>query len=207
MYFTVILLLLGKESQASHHVQNKHNDDPKYSGLKKEFGLFTAVCAIINMVLGSGLFYTPSIILSHIGSFGLSISLWIAGGVVTLCGALCYLEFALMVKKSGSTYIYIKEAYSFGRRKPWMEQFGSFCAFVIAWTNVIILQPLSYAIGALAFGAYVCKPFFINCEHTPTFPVKLIALSLSSKLVFSLRSLCYYASYSYHYGVELIPTY
>ncbi len=138
-----------------NQVRLKACEDAKYSGLKKEFGLFTAVCAVVNMVLGSGLFYTPSIILSHTGSFGLSISLWIAGGVVTLCGALCYLEFALMVKKSGSTYIYIKEAYSFGRRKPWMEQFGSFCAFVVAWTNVIILQPLAHAGAALAFGMYV----------------------------------------------------
>ena len=172
---------VDKVGQSSCHVQKQHNADSQYSGLKKEFGLFTAVSAVVNMVLGSGLFYTPSIILSHTGSFGLSICLWVAGGVVSLCGALCYLEFALMVKKSGSTYIYIKEAYSFGRKKPWMEQFGSFCGFVVAWTNVIILQPLSHAVGALAFGMYVCRPFFTNCEQIPTLPAKFIALTLPSK--------------------------
>ncbi len=63
-----------------------------------------------------------------------------------------------------------------------MEQFGSFCAFVVAWTNVIILQPLAHAGAALAFGMYVCKPFFINCEYTPIFPAKVIALSSQSEL-------------------------
>ena len=83
-----------------------------------------------------------------------------------------------MVNKSGSTYIYIKEAYSFGRRKPWMEQFGSFCGFVVSWTNVIILQPLSNAIGAIAFAEYLCKPFFKNCDGVPQVPGKLFAINL-----------------------------
>jgi len=158
--------------------------------LRKEIGLFTGVTVILNMVLGSGLFFTPATILSHTKSFGLSIVLWLVGGLITVCGALCYLELALMVNKSGSTYIYIKEAYSFGRRKPWMEQFGSFCGFVVSWTNVIILQPLSHAIGAIAFGQYVSKPFFKNCEEVPPYPGKLIAISLTSEFVLYYKSTC-----------------
>ena len=148
--------------------------------LRKEIGLFTSVTAILNMVLGSGLLFVPATILSHAKSFGLSIVLWVAGGLVAVCGALCYLELALMVNKSGSTYIYIKEAYSFGRCKPWMEQFGSFCGFVVSWTNVIILQPLARAIGAIAFAEYLCKPFFKNCDEVPLVPGKLIAIDLQS---------------------------
>ena len=189
-YFLTFLSDAGSYLSASpaipahlHFPQKKGNERVT---LKKEIGLFTAIAAIINMVLGSGLFYTPATILSHARSFGLSITLWVVGGVISLCGALCYLELALLIKKSGSTYIYIKEAYSFGRKKPWMEQFGSFCGFAVAWTRVIILQPLVSAVGALVLGGYVCRPFFINCDKTPVYLVKLIALTLPSESIHTI---------------------
>ena len=149
--------------------------------LRKEFGLFTNIAAILNLVLGSGIFITPASILAHSKSLGLSLILWIVGGVISICGALCFLEMALMVKKSGSTYIFIKEAYSLGRRKPWMEQFGSFCGFVVAWIDIVVLQPLTFAIVALALGRYTCRPFFIECDEVPVYAVKMLALFWSSK--------------------------
>ena len=96
--------------------------------------------------------------------------------------SLCYLELSLLVKKSGSTYIYIKEAYSLGRTRPWMDTFGSLCSFVVAWTDVLILQPLSLSIVSLTIGKYVCKPFFIHCQEMPIYAVRMVALFSLSKL-------------------------
>ncbi len=152
-----------------------------FVALRKEFGLLTNVAAILNLVMGSGIFITPAIVLAQSQSLGLSLILWVVGGVIIFCGALCYLEMAHLVKKSGSTYIFIKEAYSFGRRKPWMDHFGSLCGFIVAWTDIAILQPLSSAIMALAIGHYTCRPFFINCKEVPTYGLKLTALFWISK--------------------------
>jgi len=150
--------------------------------LRKEFGLFSSVAAILNLVLGSGIFITPATVLSHSKSMGGSLILWAAGGAIAFGASLCFLEMALQVKMSGSTYIYIKEAYSFGKRKPWMEQFGSLCGFIVAWMDIAILQPLAYAILALSLGRYTCRPFYIECDQVPIHAVKLFALFWSSKL-------------------------
>jgi hypothetical protein len=70
--------------------------------------------------------------------------------------SLCYLELALMLKKSGSTFIFIKEAYSFTSSKPWMKRFGSLLGFVMLWSDAVIGQPAGAAIPFLALGRYLC---------------------------------------------------
>lgn len=170
------------------HPQHSADHGNKKVALRKELGFVGNSAVILNLVLGSGIFITPSDILRHTKSFGLSLSLWAVGGVMSLLAALCYLELALLIKKSGSTYIFIKEAYSFGRRKPWMEGLSSFCGFMVAWTNMIILQPLANAVILLALGRYMCRPFFISCNEVPIYAVKMIALFISSQLTVKTSS-------------------
>jgi len=86
-----------------------------------------------------------------------------------------------MLKKSGSTYVYIKEAYSFGHKKPWMDMCGSLLSFVFVWTDVMIGQPLGSAIILLTMGQYICRAFFIDCQDMPENAVKCFALFALSK--------------------------
>lgn len=170
--------------------------------MRKELGVISNTAAIVNLVIGSGIFITPSEILRHTRSLGLYLSLWVVGGILVILGSACYLELALLIKKSGATYIFIKEAYSFGRRKPWSEGMGSFCGFVVAWINVIILQPLAQALLLLTLGRYICRPFFISCGEVPAYAVKMFALSVSSQFTVELFvamfvSICF----PHHYNV------
>ena len=126
--------------------------------------------------MGSGVFIAPSLVLQHVGSFGFSLFLWLVGGIITTFASLCYLEMALLVKKSGSTYVYIKEAYSFGRRKTWMEGVGSMMSFLMVWTDLVIVQPLAAAIGFRSMGHYTCQLFFINSHDIPIHNAKVAAL-------------------------------
>ena len=95
----------------------------------------------------------------------------------------CYLELALLVKKSGATYIYIKEAYSFGRTKPWLEGVGSMMSFLMVWTDIMIIQPVGGGIGYLVIGRYICRPFFINCQEMPSYAVKIFGLFFLCRFV------------------------
>ena len=95
--------------------------------------------------------------------------------------SLCYLELALLIKKSGSTYIFVTEAYSFGRRKAWMAMFGSMYGFLMVWTDILIGQPVGVAVVLLAMGRYLCRPFFINCEEMPINAVKMFAMFALSR--------------------------
>ncbi|RYP20573.1 hypothetical protein DL765_002730 [Monosporascus sp. GIB2] len=60
-------------------------------------GRISLVCLILNRAIGSGIFIQPSNILFLARSTGISIVLWIAGGVLVLAIALAWLELALAV--------------------------------------------------------------------------------------------------------------
>ena len=154
--------------------------------MRKELGFVSLTALALNDILGGGVLVTPSIILEHAGSVGLSLLLWLVGGIITTLAAFCYLELALLVKKSGSSYVYIKEAYSFGRKKPWMEGIGSLLSFLMVWTDMIIVQPVAGAVSLRVIGRYICRPFFIGCEEMPTYAIKMFALVALSRSVFNM---------------------
>ena len=186
-----LFLSLSYLSVQRHEVHSDAEADPlvpstphqpvKRNFLKRELGLISTTALTLNMILGSGILITPSSILRNTGSFGLSLVLWGVGGVITYAASFCYLELALLIKKSGSTYIYIKEAYSFTRSKPWMEVCGSFLSFLLAWSDIVIGQPSAAAIAFLSLGRYTCRPFFIECDPLPMYAVKSSALFALSK--------------------------
>ena len=163
-------------SEADPLVPSTPHQPVKRNFLKRELGLISTTALTLNLILGSGILITPSSILRNTGSFGLSLVLWGVGGVITYAASFCYLELALLIKKSGSTYIYIKEAYSFTRSKPWMEVCGSLLGFLMAWTNVAIVEPLGLTIALLALGRYVflCHSH-LGRSHIFSFQVPLSA--------------------------------
>ena len=145
--------------------------------LRKELSLISGVAYIVGSIIGSGIFITPRSILENTGSFGLSLVMWVIGGLTAVAGALCYIELGTFIKKSGGDYTYILEAYSFKKRKPWLEFTGSLLAFLFTWTSVLVVRTTSLAIITMAFGRYLSRPFFIvaGCD-VPIWIVRLLAL-------------------------------
>lgn len=54
--------------------------------LKRELGLFSAVNLILGVMIGSGIFVSPSSAMEHSGSVALCIIIWIVSGVISLLG-------------------------------------------------------------------------------------------------------------------------
>ena len=150
--------------------------------LGKELTLISGVAYIVGSIIGSGIFVTPRNILENTGSFGLSLVMWVIGGLTAVAGALCYIELGTFIKKSGGDYTYILEAYSFKKRKPWLEFTGSLLAFLFTWSSVLVIRTTSLAIITMAFGRYLSRPFFIGagCDET-IWIVRLLALFAISK--------------------------
>lgn len=67
---------------------------------------------MIGSVIGSGIFLVPATILLQVrGSVGLALLVWIAGGVLSLLGALTYGELGAMNPAAGGLYVYIRDAF------------------------------------------------------------------------------------------------
>ena len=138
--------------------------------LKREIGLFSGVTIILGNIIGSGIFITPTSVFNNAGSFGMSMVIWVASGIFSLIGALCFAELGTTIDSSGAEYTYIKEA------------FGSISAFVVLWVNLIIIIPTGHMIVALTFAYYLVDPFFPDPEcPPPDLFVRIVACLVQGK--------------------------
>lgn len=69
---------------------------------RRQIGVVTASFLIFNRIIGTGIFATPSAILSLTGSVGLALFIWVAGMVISLAGTAVYLEWGTAIPK----YVY-----------------------------------------------------------------------------------------------------
>ena len=100
----------------------------------------------IGSVIGSGIFLTPGLILKQVhGSVGLSMLVWIAGGVMSLLGALTYAELAAANPEAGGLYCYIRDG------------FGRLPAFLYGWCLFLVISSASIAALARAFSRYLAE--------------------------------------------------
>jgi APA family basic amino acid/polyamine antiporter len=79
------------------------NDTPD----RRILGLVPATAIVISSMIGTGIFTTTGLMVS-MGAQGGDILLgWLIGGVIALCGALCYAEVGANFPESGGEYYYL----------------------------------------------------------------------------------------------------
>ncbi|XP_060905074.1 cystine/glutamate transporter [Labrus mixtus] len=152
-----------RSASRAHKVSNNgslQDQDQNKVGLGKKVTLLRGISIIIGTIIGAGIFISPKGILKHSGSIGMSLLVWVACGLLSLFGALCYAELGTCIKKSGGHYTYI------------MEAFGPQMAFIRLWVDLIAIRPAGMAVISLAFGQYILEPLFMPCG-IPLTAVKL----------------------------------
>ncbi|XP_063227254.1 b(0,+)-type amino acid transporter 1-like [Bacillus rossius redtenbacheri] len=135
---------------------------PEGVRLKRELGLFSAVNLIFGVMIGSGIFVSPSGALARAGSVALCLIVWLVCGLISLLGALAYAELGTVVPRSGAEYAYFLEAFS-SLHRFW----GPLVSFTCVWVYVVILRPAEVAVIILTFSEYVCQPFAPLTSHVP----------------------------------------
>ncbi|MBD1842572.1 amino acid permease [Cyanobacteria bacterium FACHB-63] len=115
------------------------------AGPKTALTVIDAVALIVGIVIGAGIFETPALVASNTGTNSTVLLAWVAGGVVSLIGALCYAELATTYPHVGGNYYYLRRAY------------GNAIAFLFAWARMMVVQTGSIALLAYVFGDYASE--------------------------------------------------
>lgn len=133
--------------------------------LKRTIGYFEGVSFIIGTIVGAGIFVSPTGVLKYsLLNVGVALIIWMACGVISLMGALCYAELGTALPFSGGEYSHIKRA------------LGSPLAFIFMWT-AMFNKPASNAARALLFAEYATQPFYGECL-APELLKKCLALTV-----------------------------
>jgi APA family basic amino acid/polyamine antiporter len=119
----------------------------------------------IGSVIGSGIFLTPGLILRQVnGSVGLSLLVWIVGGVLSLLGALTYAELAAANPEAGGLYCYIRDG------------FGRMPAFLYGWCLFLVIASGSVAALARAFTRYFVEILPLSAAGATMLSIAMIGV-------------------------------
>lgn len=109
---------------------------------RRELSLFDSICIIIGIIIGAGIYEITPIVASCLSGWEGIMSIWLAGGLLALTGALCYAELATAYPHQGGDYVYQTRAY------------GSWAGYLFGWSQLVIIRPGDIALMAFVFARY-----------------------------------------------------
>ena len=92
-----------------------------------------ATSIVVGIIIGSGIFLVPREMIAAVGSSAMVYVVWVAGGLLSLFGAMTYAEIAAGRPYYGGEYAFLREAY------------GDLVGFLYMWTFLSIAKPASLA--------------------------------------------------------------
>ncbi|WP_255702749.1 amino acid permease [Antarcticibacterium sp. 1MA-6-2] len=113
-------------------------------------GVSDAIALIVGIVIGAGIFRTPSLVAGSVESGGMMLTAWLIGGLVSLIGALCYAELTTTFPNTGGDYHFL------------MRAFGKRTAFLFAWARLSVIQTGSIALLSFIFGDYATQIYSLG---------------------------------------------
>lgn len=140
--------------------------------LERRLGLFPATNIVISNMIGAGIFTTSGLLISGLGNPLVMVILWIAGGLLALCGALSYGELGAAMPGAGGEYYFLSRLYH--------PVFG----FLSGWVSFVAGFSAPIAASALGFSEYFeravpgLQEWFIKTGAGPGVAGKVLAISV-----------------------------
>jgi hypothetical protein len=100
---------------------------------------------IVGLIIGSGIFSSPSQVNMHAGSPGAALIVWLVAGVLAWTGAASYAELGGAIPLNGGAQVYLAKI------------LGELAGFLFTWVAVLVLKPGSAAIIAIIMGEYLVR--------------------------------------------------
>ncbi|KAI9808555.1 MAG: hypothetical protein M1825_003704 [Sarcosagium campestre] len=149
--------------------------DPRAGGLaggrslerQKSLTYLNGLSLLIGLIIGSGIFSSPSQVNANAGSPGASLLVWAVAGALVWTGAASYAELGGAIPLNGGAQVYLSKI------------FGELAGFLFTWSAVCVIKPGSAAIIAIIFGEYVVKAATVgaNAGEVSAWVNKAVALA------------------------------
>ena len=123
---------------------------------------------VVASVVGSGIFLTPGAIADRLPHPGLIFAVWIAGGLLSLAGALANAELGAMFPHAGGDYVYLREA------------FHPAAGFVVGWLSFFAIYAGTVATLAAGFAESVAP--LLGLPAAAVVPLAIATVVASSAL-------------------------
>jgi amino acid transporter len=133
-----------------------------------------AIALIVGIVVGAGIFRTPSLVAASTASTTMFLATWLLGGLVSLVGALCYAELTTTFPNTGGDYHFLTRA------------FGKKLAFLFAWARLSVIQTGSIALLSFIIGDYLTQIYRLG-EYSPVWYAALVIIVLTAINIIGLR--------------------
>jgi basic amino acid/polyamine antiporter, APA family len=117
-------------------------DDETRETQRPRISVLQGVAFIVGIVVGIGIFKSPQIVAQSVTHEAAFVLIWIAGGVLTLVGALVYAELGSAYPSGGGEYHFMSRA------------LGRPVGLLFAWARITVLQTGIIAAIAFVFGDY-----------------------------------------------------
>ena len=147
--------------------------------LQRKLGLFPATNIVIANMIGAGIFTTSGLLMSGLNDPLLMLGLWVAGGLIALCGALSYGELGAAMPGAGGEYLFLSRLYH--------PVFG----FLSGWVSFMVGFSAPIAASALGFSEYFSRalpglPVWLESSGImgPELTKKMLAISIISIFTF-----------------------
>ena len=106
--------------------------------LTRGVGAWAAVAVNVTNMIGAGVFLKTRVMTCNVGTAKMVMLVWVAAGLLSLAGTICYSEIAAMMPEAGGDYVYLRRAY------------GRLIAFLFGWMAFAVFRTGAQA--ALAVG-------------------------------------------------------
>jgi amino acid transporter len=125
-----------------------------------------ATSITVGIVIGAGIFQTPTLVANIAGSGTSMMIAWVLGGVLSLIGALTYAELASTYPSAGGDYTFLTRAY------------GKNVSFLFAWARSLVICTGSIALIGFILGDYLTRLWSLGPQSSAIYAgIAVVALT------------------------------